>query len=426
MSITGSSPRGRGTRPKAVRDGEGCRFIPARAGNTLVRSPCAVSCAVHPRAGGEHVVHNPALGRECGSSPRGRGTLADAARTHAEQRFIPARAGNTTQRPLGPHVSTVHPRAGGEHVNSGKRFVKGAVHPRAGGEHVYIIVLTCRIDGSSPRGRGTRVIWPAWEWGPRFIPARAGNTATLEAMDQAVPVHPRAGGEHNPLRRQRGKQRGSSPRGRGTLLHLARHLLGLRFIPARAGNTYSRSRRTPAPPVHPRAGGEHATGTRTAGRSGGSSPRGRGTQCRPTRDPSRRRFIPARAGNTRRPRAPASTTTVHPRAGGEHAARRPSGTSRPGSSPRGRGTRRTCRRARRSTRFIPARAGNTTRTASDGRRRSVHPRAGGEHGFSTAMMSDAPGSSPRGRGTRPRHQSRARQRRFIPARAGNTPAPVRA
>ena len=54
-------------------------------------------------------------------------------------------------------------------------------------------------------------------------------------------------------------------------------------------------------PVHPRAGGEHTlSATRTVAETG-SSPRGRRTRRRLVTQIARQRFIPARAGNTRRP-----------------------------------------------------------------------------------------------------------------------------
>ena len=154
--------------------------------------------------------------------------------------------------------------------------------------------------------------------------------------------------------------------------------------------------------------------------SGGSSPRGRGTRGSAPASASSRRFIPARAGNTHRRIALRCRRSVHPRAGGEHGDGRGPNVSRSGSSPRGRGTRvyPRCRYGLR--RFIPARAGNTPAGTPKPRGRPVHPRAGGEHGVMVPSSRVRIGSSPRGRGTPSSPRPSHHRRRFIPARAGNT------
>ena len=198
---------------------------------------------------------------------------------------------------------------------------------------------------------------------------------------------------------------GSSPRGRGTQRRRHGARTARRFIPARAGNTLGTD--CVRVVVH------------------GSSSRGRGTPVAPLRALHIRRFIPARAGNTRWPKPWDSRCPVHPRAGGEHDTGRrlsPAGT---GSSPRGRGTLSAPRSGVRAHRFIPARAGNTALLPGRPGRRPVHPRAGGEHSFPFDQPPSQSGSSPRGRGTPHGPAGGRRQRRFIPARAGNTFQPDR-
>ena len=94
------------------------RFIPAWAGNTL---PVAVRGRIH------------------------------------SFRFIPAWAGNTLRHHGLTGLDTVHPRVGGEHSTKSE-----SNEPRS---------------GSSPRGRGTRMLQGT------FVAA-------------IRPVHPRVGGEH--------------------------------------------------------------------------------------------------------------------------------------------------------------------------------------------------------------------------------------
>ena len=213
----------------------------------------------------------------------------------------------------------------------------------------------------------------------RFIPARAGNTGLGGGAGEVQAVHPRAGGEHGDAGMTVSRMTGSSPRGRGTQIDTAIQYNVERFIPARAGNTRTVPPTLKRQTVHPRAGGEHLLRPLALGFSAGSSPRGRGTPVSVTSERRYRRFIPARAGNT----APIASTetrpSVHPRAGGEHcpaprARRYPNG-----SSLRGRGTLRHSVWLISRLRFIPARAGNTSRGDRVQRTRAVHPRAGGEH-----------------------------------------------
>ena len=51
-------------------------------------------------------------------------------------------------------------------------------------------------------------------------------------------VHPRSRGEHTLGPEERDMSTGSSPLARGTLVAHEADLIGIRFIPARAGNTW--------------------------------------------------------------------------------------------------------------------------------------------------------------------------------------------
>ena len=301
--------------------------------------------------------------------------------------------------------------------------------------------------GSSPRRRGTLVPIDHRSHLERFIPAQAGNTRRGAPAARTFPVHPRAGGEHRPTFLC--STIGSSPRRRGTQpdVRLGNHRP--RFIPAQAGNTFDSPVMRPQPPVHPRAGGEHASRTTRFG----SSPRRRGTRNRDARDPRSPvhpraggehpseddggicRFIPAQAGNTGSDRRPSLDHRFIPAQAGNTPL--PSARAASGSSPRRRGTPPFIVLALRFRRFIPAQAGNTDAPSS--RAPSVHPRAGGEHAKGTQVKLCDAGSSPRRRGTqRIDHREtnstgssrrRGTQRwarasapgnRFIPAQAGNT------
>ncbi len=238
---------------------------------------------------------------------------------------------------------------------------------------------------------------------------------------QAGPtVHPCGCGEHSPQAIQSAVDAGSSPRVRGTRGAVAGDRQVLRFIPAGAGNMRRPSGRGSEPAVHPRRCGEHMNGRSSASLAGGSSPRVRGTRVECRRQELRARFIPAGAGNTCWSTRSPTPPTVHPRGCGEHEDPSACADASPGSSPRVRGTRvRRCQAALRRG-FIPAGAGNTVRTVLRSFSRPVHPRGCGEHLDPTVPSGRINGSSPRVRGTRVRLMRGITRLRFIPAGAGNT------
>ena len=94
-SVTGSSPRLRGTQLHQFLLYFQIRFIPALAGNTPRILTPTLSASVHPRACGEHPFHSLPFLTVLGSSPRLRGTLTNVSDPMQRQRFIPALAGNT-------------------------------------------------------------------------------------------------------------------------------------------------------------------------------------------------------------------------------------------------------------------------------------------------------------------------------------------
>ena len=228
--------------------------------------------------GGEYIAGIELDIAACGSSPRGRGILVRIRRSGTGSRFIPAWAGNT----------------GPIEIDDAKR----AVHPRVGGEYVRGSVIRIGNSGSSPRGRG---ILCSNGFNPppcRFIPAWAGNTATLRAALLIRPVHPRVGGEYYKVSVAGIATSGSSPRGRGIQIQYIKAFSRHRFIPAWAGNTARQEKWLPVTPVHPRVGGEYRTHEYLCIPQAGSSPRGRGIHTFFRLLKPVVRFIPAWAGNT--------------------------------------------------------------------------------------------------------------------------------
>ncbi len=186
----------RGTDANGIRRLVPNRFIPARAGNGVIRPPQSGSCPVHPRACGERALPAFVTATVSGSSPRVRGTVHQDVVPPDHARFIPARAGNG---------------AGGTPARTSR-----TVHPRACGERGREVGLDQEIAGSSPRVRGTASPLDEYNVPGRFIPARAGNGRSGIGRSQAHAVHPRACGERRPGETAPTVAAGSSPRVRGT------------------------------------------------------------------------------------------------------------------------------------------------------------------------------------------------------------------
>ena len=175
-----------------------------------------LNLSVHPRTCGEHMRRSTATHLRIGSSPHVRGTFEAGLDVRADERFIPARAGNIRPERLGTAGPPVHPRTCGEHRRSAG-CIRGAL-------------------GSSPHVRGTSAEHSERTALVRFIPARAGNMWTKTVSIPIRSVHPRTCGEHARDRPLSGTRLGSSPHVRGTFIASSSGQGKLRFIPARAGN----------------------------------------------------------------------------------------------------------------------------------------------------------------------------------------------
>ena len=214
----------------------------------------------------------------------------------------------------------------------------------------------------------------------RFIPAGAGNTGRSIGREQRYSVHPRRRGEHRRKPWMARSAIGSSPQARGTPQVRTPASWHPRFIPAGAGNTSLASSESTATTVHPRRRGEHTRKPVDFGARDGSSPQARGTQRPRSVSFLGGRFIPAGAGNTGWMSTNTWPISVHPRRRGEHDGQHLLGLHDSGSSPQARGTPRRLRQRYYDERFIPAGAGNTPAPAASTAFLAVHPRRRGEHG----------------------------------------------
>ena len=232
-------------------------------------------------------------------------------------------------------------------------------HPRSRGEHRLTSGALVLFRGSSPLARGTPKGIIVLLQGERLIPARAGNTHPHRAYQAEAKAHPRSRGEHPYSSPSNSPIRGSSPLARGTRAWMTRNESRARLIPARAGNTVRDGVHLGSGSAHPRSRGEHHHLQGLSGALVGSSPLARGTQSLSPVKEVNIRLIPARAGNTTSPSTCTATRTAHPRSRGEH--RKPClpNAASSGSSPLARGTHHHQAPAVLPPRLIPARAGNT-------------------------------------------------------------------
>ena len=354
----GSSPRVRGKRRSCRGFGAEGGLIPARAGKTAHYSTALSHSAAHPRACGENLISLGADLAATGSSPRVRG------------------------KPRGrPHPSAspmAHPRACGENQKPPSE-------------------RNCSL-GSSPRVRGKLQGRRHRKPPERLIPARAGKTGPRSPQRGPPAAHPRACGENLSGIGSTLNTWGSSPRVRGKRaeLHSLLHELGL--IPARAGKTAVVGAGASKASAHPRACGENVGNSDTPNNTNGSSPRVRGKPDRGHGPPVHARLIPARAGKTK-PRSRRSPLPwAHPRACGENLSAETKADAAAGSSPRVRGKRRVRRGTSRAAGLIPARAGKTWSRPKERPGPRAHPRACGENAFFEDLDELVEGSSPRVRG----------------------------
>ena len=252
-----------------------------------------------------------------GLSPRGRGKLTDVYLRCQERGSIPAWAGETFT-----HVGVWGIRQ---------------VYPRVGGGNSIRRLRFAGVRGLSPRGRGKRLLSRRPFQPRRSIPAWAGETTRTARHRRRRMVYPRVGGGNPKRFVLQVKSVGLSPRGRGKLLHFALLLLGLRSIPAWAGETIRGLSKCRCTRVYPRVGGGNAGDAKKWRLPRGLSPRGRGKPAQGTRAVRQLRSIPAWAGETVAVEAFYFEIKVYPRVGGGNNPPAVRARRRRGLSPRGRG-----------------------------------------------------------------------------------------
>ena len=395
---------------------------------------------VHPRMRGERGSVAPSRKRRYGSSPHARGTLGVSVVSLGQRRFIPACAGNAiwlVMPPPLPPGSSPHARGTRRYQALPKlpsRFIPAcagnarsprsvetprAVHPRMRGERLAFSRFSQGTAGSSPHARGTQIDHRTLAAQGRFILACAGNATWSPGWIPARTVHPRMRGERGRMFAREHEFLGSSPHARGTPRPQMMQGTRRRFIPACAGNAKTAPTQPRHGAVHPRMRGERRCAVAFARAGVGSSPHARGTL---EASPAARffpRFIPACAGNAATARICSCPEPVHPRMRGERSVVAMDVKLENGSSPHARGTPIRPAVLVGQPRFIPACAGNAGGARNAHRQRPVHPRMRGERSMDATEKQRENGSSPHARGTHLAEDDRADEDRFIPACAGN-------
>ena len=249
----------RGTEGWLPPNHEMIRFIPAHAGNGVVGRGSGSFRAVHPRACGERSGRHRFSSSVSGSSPRMRGTAQVQGPVVPQLRFIPAHAGNGMDGVRVPFESSgssprmrgtalrsalngrffpVHPRACGERSQTSARLhLAVRFIPAHAGNGVKAFVESLPDAGSSPRMRGTGVLDSVTPDRPSVHPRACGERHCprhrRDSRVRFIPAHAGNGGDRKDYCLIKP---GSSPRMRGTepaFLNLNRVI---RFIPAHAGN----------------------------------------------------------------------------------------------------------------------------------------------------------------------------------------------
>ena len=299
---TSDHPRSRGVYAVMIFKGAvPSGIIPARAGFTRrIRGPPG-SGRDHPRSRGVYTRTSVAPCVPCGSSPLARGLLPASDPLPSWAGIIPARAGFTMTRPTALFSTTDHPRSRGVYAAALGRIAvsygssplarglrdpppghvpgPGIIPARAGFTHRRRLVRRGG-HGSSPLARGLRVRGADVHRGHGIIPARAGFTRRSAATGRPTRDHPRSRGVYQAAGGAANGVWGSSPLARGLRDALTAHRRGRGIIPARAGFTSPRRRRTRPPRDHPRSRGVYTCGSLVSQRTR-SLPDPRRLHCRP-------------------------------------------------------------------------------------------------------------------------------------------------
>ncbi len=149
---------------------------------------------------------------------------------------IPARAGEPARYAGRTRTAGVYPRAcGGASHQNAKMTICYCLSPRVRGSPRYVLLVGSRDKGLSPRVRGSRERAGRHAPWRRSIPARAGEPASAGGDMRQETVYPRACGGAGAVLKLNWHSFGLSPRVRGSPFRQPIRPSRQRSIPARAG-----------------------------------------------------------------------------------------------------------------------------------------------------------------------------------------------
>ena len=293
----GLSPRVRGNPTGHFQAVAGVWSIPACAGEPRLPMLRLARAGVYPRVCGGTRIRRRTSWTAGGLSPRVRGNQLAGTAGIQRRRSIPACAGEPLQGGRDQVVDGVYPRVcGGTHQRGPKSGPPGQVYPRVCGGTREVQSTRLCPSGLSPRVRGNQAPLRPIPQPRRSIPACAGEPTGAGAGFPAYEVYPRVCGGtlYAPFFCR--PSLGLSPRVRGNPAQSLETFDDLRSIPACAGEPIPRTHRADRGRVYPRVCG--GTGRTFGGMaySAGLSPRVRGNRINRGRVVLGVRSIPACAG----------------------------------------------------------------------------------------------------------------------------------
>ena len=273
------------------------------------------------------------------------------------------------------------------------------VYPRECGAAHIRCKSTPTVSGLSPRVRGSRVLNGGIAPGTGSIPASAGQPGTARGRTSRPGVYPRECGAAGNMLTCLRTRRGLSPRVRGSHGITKLYVKSGRSIPASAGQPSVPAVSVSFHPVYPRECGAAPTATGRARGSGGLSPRVRGSRAPPCRRRRIRRSIPASAGQPCLSATESIWIEVYPRECGAAPPLQSPLSGDYGLSPRVRGSLGVDRRDELRCGSIPASAGQPLTFRRRGTGSRVYPRECGAAPNCACVRAIRYGLSPRVRGS---------------------------